>query len=123
VAKSRSLRSLEGMDNTCQMVSGVTGFSAKVPSRSISKNERWVLQMPATKFHTKPKIEIQSGVKLNPFMRDLVINDHVDNTCHPNTKKKRRKRRKLDTKTEMIESVGENFDWWSTLEEEIAKLR
>jgi hypothetical protein len=39
------------------------------------------------------------------------------------TKKKRRKRRKTEAKTEMIESVGENLDWLSTLEEEIAKLR
>ena len=78
--------------------------------------------MLATKFHTEPKTKTKSGVKLNPVMRDLVINEHVDNTCHPAAKKKRRKRRKLEAKTE-IESVGENFDWWSTLEEEIAKLR
>jgi hypothetical protein len=123
VAKSRSLQSLEGMDNTHQMVSGVTGFLAKVPGRSISKNERWVLQMLATKFHTKPETEIDSGVKLNPIMRDIVINEHADNTCQLAAKKKRRKRRKSEAKTEMIESIGENFDWWSTLEEEIAKLR
>jgi hypothetical protein len=39
------------------------------------------------------------------------------------TKRKRRKRWKTETKTEMIESVGENLAWLSTLEEEIAKLR
>jgi hypothetical protein len=56
-------------------------------------------------------------------MRDLVINEHANNTSHPGTKKKRRKRRKSEIKTEMIETVGKKFDWWSTLEEEIAKLR
>jgi hypothetical protein len=123
VAKSRSLRSQEGIDNTRQMVSGATGFSAKVPGKSISKNERWVLQMLATKFHTEPETETESGVKLNPVMRYIFINEHADNTCHPTAKKKRSKRRKSEAKTEMIESIGETFDWWSTLEEEIAKLR
>jgi hypothetical protein len=111
------------MDNTPQMVAGTTRFSAKVPARSISKNERWVLQMLETKFHTEPKTETDSGVKLNPIMKDLVINEHADNTYHPAAKKKRRKRRKSKAKTEMVESIGENFDWWSTLEEEIAKMR
>jgi hypothetical protein len=104
-------------------MSGAIGFSAKVPGRSISKNERWFLQMQATKFHTEPENEIESGVILNPVIRDLVINEHTDNTYHPAAKKKRSKGRKSEAKTEMIESVEENFDWWSTLEEEITKLR
>jgi len=111
------------MDNTHQTVAGVIGFSTNVPSSSISKNERWVLQILATKFHFEPKNKIESGVKLNPFMRDLVINENADNTCHPAAKKKRRKRRRTKAKTEMIESIGENLDWWSTLEEEITKMR
>jgi hypothetical protein len=111
------------MDNTYQTVSGATRFSTNVPSSSISKNERWVLQILATKFHTEPETKTESGVKLNPVMRDLVINEHADNTCHPAAKKKRRKRRRTAAKTEMIESVGENLDWWSTLEEEITKMR
>jgi hypothetical protein len=111
------------MDNTHQIVSDTNGFSAKVPSRSISKNERWVLQMLATKFHTEPEIETELGVKLNLVMRDLVINEHVENTFHPAAKKKRRKRRKSEAKTEMIESIGGNYDRWSALEEEISKLR
>jgi hypothetical protein len=103
------------MDNTHQMVSSMTGFSTNVPSRSISKNERWVLQILATKFHTEPETKTKLGVKLNPVMRDLIINEHVDNTCHPSAKKKRRKRWRIEAKTEMIESVEENLDWWSTL--------
>jgi hypothetical protein len=105
------------------MVSGATRFSTNVPSRSISKKERWVLQILATKFHTEPATETESGVKLNPVMRDLIINEHVDNTYHPTAKRKRRKRWRMEAKTEMIESVGENLAWLSTLEEEIAKLR
>jgi hypothetical protein len=111
------------MDNIRLKVSGAIGFSAKVPGMSISKNERWFLQMQMTKFHTEPETETDSGVRLNLVIRDLVINEHIDNTCHPVAKKKRRKRRKSEAKTEMIESVGENFNWWSTLEGEIAKLR
>ena len=74
------------------MVYGTTRFSTNVPSRSISKNERWVLQILATKFYSEPETKTESGVKLNLVMRDLVINEHVDNTYHLATKKKRRKR-------------------------------
>ena len=105
------------------MVSSVTGFSAKVPGRSISKNERWVLQMLVTKFHTELETETDSGVILSPIIRDIVINEHAYKTFHPAAKKRRRKRRKSEAKDEMIEIVGENSDWWSTLEEEITKMR
>jgi hypothetical protein len=111
------------MDNSLQMVSGMTGFSTNVPRRSISKNERWVLQIFVTKFHTEPETKIELGVKLNPIMRDIFINEHANNTCHLAAKKKRSKRRRKEAKTEMIESVGKNLEWWSTLEEEISKLR
>jgi hypothetical protein len=123
VEKSRSLQSLKGMDNTHQTVSGTTRFSTNVPSLSISKKERWVLQILSTKFHTEPAIEIESGVILNLVVRDIVINEHAENTYNPATKRKRRKRKKTEAKTEMIESIGENIAWLSTLEEEIAKLR
>jgi hypothetical protein len=123
VAKSRSLQSPENMDYIHQKASSAIGFSAKVPGRSINKNERWFLQMQATKFHTELETETKSGVRLNHVIRDIVINEHAYNTYHPAAKKKRSKRRKLEAKTEMIKSIGENFDWWSTLEEEIAKLR
>jgi hypothetical protein len=111
------------MDDTHQTVSGAIEFSTNVPRRSISKDERWVLQILVTKFHTEPETKTELGVKLNPIIRDLVINEHADNSCHPTAKKKRSKRRRIETKTEMIESIGENLDWWSTLEEEITKTR
>jgi hypothetical protein len=80
------------MDNTHQTVSGATRFSTNVPSKSISKKERWVLQILATKFHTELATKIELGFKLNPVMRDLVINEHAENTYHLDTKRKRRKR-------------------------------
>jgi hypothetical protein len=79
--------------------------------------------MQVTKFHTELETKTELGVRLNPIIRDLVINEHADNTCHLDAKKKRSKRRKSEAKTEMIGSVEENSDWWSTLEGEIAKLR
>jgi hypothetical protein len=80
------------MDNTHQTVSGATGFSTNVPSFPISKKEKWVMQILVTKFHTEPTTKTESGVILNPIMRDLIINEHVDNTYKPTSNKKRRKR-------------------------------
>jgi len=111
------------MDNTHQAVSGVTGFSTNVPSLPTSKKEKWVMQILATKFHTEPITETESGFILNPVMRDLIINEHVDKPYKMEEKKKRSKRRKIEIKTKMIESIGENLTWLDTLEEEIAKLR
>ena len=66
------------MDNVNRIVSSTTGFSTNVSILPISEKERWVAQILETKFHTKPKTELDSGVILNPFMRYLVINEHVD---------------------------------------------
>jgi hypothetical protein len=79
------------MDNVHQTVSGTTGFSTNVPGLSISKKERWVTQILATKFHTEPATETESGVRLNPVMRDLIINEHADNIYKPKAKRKQRK--------------------------------
>jgi hypothetical protein len=83
------------MDNIRQTTSGAIGFSAKVPGKSISKNERWFLQMQATKFHTEPETETESGVRLNFIIRDLVINEHADNTCHPTCKEEEEKKEEI----------------------------
>ena len=68
----------EEMDNVNRTVSSTTGFSTNVSSLPISEKERWVAQILATKFHTEPETESESGVRLNPVMRDLVINEHTD---------------------------------------------
>jgi hypothetical protein len=56
-------------------------------------------------------------VRLNPIMRDLVINRGV-------VKKKWSKRKIKETIAETTESVGEDQSvWLDTLQEEIAKLK
>ena len=56
-------------------------------------------------------------VRLNPIMRDLVIN-------RGDVKKKQSKRKKKETIAEMVESVGEDQPvWLDTLKEEITKLK
>jgi hypothetical protein len=77
----------EEMDNVNRTVSSTTGFSTNVSSLPISEKERWVAQILATKFHTELETESESGVRLNPVMRDLVINEHTDETYKQITKK------------------------------------
>jgi hypothetical protein len=115
---------LEDMDNANRTVSSTTGFSTNMSSLSMSKRERLVAQILATKFHTEPTTEPESGVRLNPVMRDLIINGHADKIYKQAVKKKQRKRQKTEIRAEAMESVGENqLAWLSTLKEEIAKLK
>ena len=79
------------MDNSNQIVSSTIGFSTNMSSLSMSKREILVAQILATKFHTKPETEPESGVILNPAMRDLIINGHVDKIYKQAVKKKQRK--------------------------------
>jgi hypothetical protein len=115
---------LEDMDNANRTISSTTGFSTNMSSLSMSKRERLVAQILATKFHTEPATEPESGVRLNPVMRDLIINGHTDEIYKQAVKKKQRKRQKTEIRVEAMESVGENqLAWLSTLKEEIAKLK
>jgi hypothetical protein len=73
----------------------------------------------ATKFHTDSVIDSRFEVRLNPTLKDSVINRSV-------AKKKRSKRHKKEESTvEAVESVGENQSVWldSSLKAEIAKLK
>jgi hypothetical protein len=57
-------------------------------------------------------------------MRDLVINEHVDETYKQAAKKKWRKRQRTEIRVETMESIGENqLAWLSTLKEEITKMK
>jgi hypothetical protein len=68
--------------------------------------------------------ETESEVKINPVMRDLIINGHVDELYKRAVKKKKRKRQKAEIRAEAVESIGENqLVWLSTLKEEITKLK
>jgi hypothetical protein len=69
---------LEDINNENQIVSSTIGFSTNMSSLSINKGERLVAQILATKFHTKPVTEPGSGIILNPVMRDLIINKHME---------------------------------------------
>jgi hypothetical protein len=92
-------------------------------SLSMSKKERSIAQILATKFHTEPATEPELEVRLNPVMRDLIINRHVEEPYRRAVKKKRSKRQKTKTRAEAVESVGENQPvWLDTLKEEITKL-
>ena len=64
----------------------------------------------ATKFHTEPADESGSGegIRLNPIMKDLIINGYADGHHLQDGKGKRIKRRKTKFKDEVVESVGEN---------------
>jgi hypothetical protein len=114
---------LEDMDKANQTTSIETWFSTNMASLSTSKEERLIAQILATKFHTDPVTEPESEVRLNLFMRDLIINRHMDGLYKRAVKKRRSKRQKVKIRTEAIESVGENQPvWLSTLREEITKL-
>ena len=69
---------LKDMDNVHETVSNTTRFSTNVSGLSTSKKEIWVTQILETKFHNEPTTKAESRSRLNPVMRDLVINDHVD---------------------------------------------
>jgi hypothetical protein len=72
-----------------------------------------------TKFHIEPVIDSWLEFRLNPILKDLVIN-------MPASKKKRSKWHKKEESTvEAVESVGENQPIWldSSLKAEIAKLK
>jgi len=97
-------------------ISNETGYSSNMKDFPVSKKEKIVAHILATKFHTEPVADSKSWVRLNPFMRDLVINNG-------DFKKKQSKRPKKEAIAEATESVGENhFVWLDTLNEEITNL-
>jgi hypothetical protein len=99
--------------------SSETGYSSNMLDFPASKEERVLAYILATKFHIEPAIDSRLEARVNPTIKDLVINK-------PATKKKRRKRQKKEESTvEVVESVGENQPVWldSSLKVEIAKLK
>jgi hypothetical protein len=100
-----------------QAIPGETGHSGNVADLPTSRKEREIAHILATKFHTEPATDSGLEVKLNPIMKDLIINRRV-------VKKKQTKRQKKEIIAETAESVGENQPvWLDTLKEEIAKLK
>ena len=70
-------RKIERMDKTDQAASSEPGYSNNMTNLSVKKKEKLVARILATKFHTKPTEEPGSDkeVRLNPIMKDLIIND------------------------------------------------
>jgi hypothetical protein len=96
-----------------------TGYSSNMLGLPANKEERVLAHLLATKFHTEPVIDSRLEVKLNPTIKDLVIN-------RPAAKKKMSKWHKKEESTvKAAESVGENQPVWldSSLKVEIAKLK
>jgi hypothetical protein len=74
---------------------------AKSSEIGYSHMERVLVHILETKFHIEMAIDLQLEVRLNPTMKDFVIN-------MPTAKKKRSKRKKEESMIEAAESVGEN---------------
>jgi hypothetical protein len=82
--------------------SSETGYPGNMLEFPANKEERVFAHILETKFHTKSAIDSRLEVRLNPTMKDLVIN-------RPATKKKRSKwQKKGESMAETAESVGEN---------------
>ena len=114
---------LEDMDKTYQTISNKTGFLTNMERFSMSKKERLIVKILETKLHTDPTIEPESGVRLNPVMKDLIFNGNVDGLYKRVVKKRWSKRQKEEIRTKVVESIRENQRvWLSTLREEIAKM-
>jgi hypothetical protein len=80
--------------------SSETGYSSNMLGFPANQEERVLVHILATKFHTELAIDSRLEVRLNPTIKDLVIN-------RPAAKKKRSKRHKKDeSTTEEAESVG-----------------
>jgi hypothetical protein len=95
------------------------GYSSNMLGFPANKEERVLTHLLATKFHIEPVIYSLLEVRLNPIIKDLVIN-------RPAAKKKMSKRNKKEESTiEAAESVGENQLVWleSSLNGEIAKFK
>jgi hypothetical protein len=108
---------LEYRDKANQAISSQTGHSSNMVGLSIGNMEREIAGILATKFHTEPHIEPGLEFRLNPIMKDLIIN-------RPTVKKKQSKRSKTKSMAEMVESIGENQPaWLVSLKKEIAELK
>jgi hypothetical protein len=99
--------------------SSETNYSSNMLGFLANKEERFLVHIIATKFHTEPTTDSWLEARMNPTIKDLVIN-------RPAAKKKRSKRhKKEESMAKAAESVGENQPVWldSSLKEKIAKLK
>ena len=114
------------MENKYPTTFSKPGNSNSMTKLSIKKKERHVVQRLATTFHTKYADEPRSGeeIRLNPIMKDFIINGYADGYYMKTGKSKRNKQHKKETKAGMIEGTEETQPGWiDTLNEEIANLK
>jgi hypothetical protein len=93
---------------------------------SSKKRERHVAQILTTKSRAKSVDEPESGeeIRLNPIMKDLIINGYADGYNTQDGERKRKKQRKEEAKAGTVKSVEENQPiWLDTLKEEIENLK
>jgi hypothetical protein len=93
---------------------------------SNKKRERDTAQILTTKSRAKYVDGIGSGeeIRLNPIMKDLIINGYADESNRQAGVRKRKKQRKEETKAGIIKSAEENQpSWLDTLKEEIENLK
>jgi len=70
------------------------------------------------------ELEADKEVKLNPIMKDLIINGYENEHHMQDVKRKKSKKQKTKVKAEVVESIGENQPaWMDTLKEEIVNLK
>ena len=62
------------MDKANQSISSQTDHSSNMASLSTSKKEKEIARILATKFHMEPAIDPGLEDRLNPIMKDLIIN-------------------------------------------------
>ena len=67
------------MDTMDQVASSEPGSSTNMTNSSLKEREKLVAQILAMKFYTKPLGEpgVNEEVKLNPIMKDLIINGYA----------------------------------------------
>jgi hypothetical protein len=82
--------------------SSETGYSSNMLGFPANQEERVLAHILATKFHIELAIDLRLEVRLNPTMKDLVINRLA-------AKKKMSKwHKKEESMTKSVESLGEN---------------
>ena len=65
---------LEYMDESNQAISSQTSHSSNMGGLSTGKMEREIARILATKFHMELAIDPVLEVRINPIMKDLIIN-------------------------------------------------
>lgn len=113
---------LGDMDKADQATSNEPRFSTNMINSSMEKKEKLVVKILAMKFHTKSVDETWLGgeIRLNPIMKDLIINGYEGEHHTRAVKRKQSKHPKTKVKAKAVKSVGENqLDWLDTLKEEM----